>query len=186
MTDNDRIGVQLVASGRAALPVLMRQQMEWTRDCLAARLHTSWTPMLTAVLRDLAGVETQAVFVLATDFSEDAAKRAVLRKCGREVYAQEAVPVAAVLTAEAWNAPDTRGVEPRHNPERVEVIVAFGRTLDGQLHAMANLSMERSPDQRIVPGAWSAVRTEGVTCGLLGYFFEGFMERAAARMAERN
>jgi hypothetical protein len=157
----------------AELAELARSHAEWVSTCLAPGDSRCWRPSL-MVLTRTSGIH---VYVLDVPFNEGAEKRAAMTRIGRELFAAREVPAAAVMSAEAWGAPDRAGgVEPRHHPDRVEVITLAGSTVGGRHALMQRMVIGRDPAGLILPGPWNAPSTEGVEPRLLNQLWAGYFE----------
>jgi hypothetical protein len=151
---------------------------------------TSWMPQLTVLIRDPAGgADAINLYALAVPFNTPQEKAGLLQQIGCELYASQKLPVVAVLSTEAWVAPDAGpGRAPADHPERREVICVHGSTIGGLHMAMRVLPIRRGGNNHIVPGEWGNVETEGVTTKLLNHvwvgFFADFIQQQAARSQE--
>ena len=164
-----------VLVGEQQLVDLMQEQVDWVQRCLETP-HDDWTPQLAVIVKQLPDIAEPKLHLcsLAVNFNEAFEKRHTLESLGRHFYGDETIPVAAVLSSEAWSAPDTPGVEPRHNPLRKEVIQFIGSTLDGKHTAWTHIPVTRAGTS-IVLGEPIEIVTKGVRAPILGHFFRGFL-----------
>lgn len=150
----------------------------WVRDSLADDPDTSWTPTLIVLNLSWPKLEREVhLYVLDVDFNEDEEKHALLYKIARTLYEAKKVPIAAFLTAEAWQSCRREGsprMQPRDDPNRQEIIMVAGLTLGRKLAAMNSLPIRRDHDNRIVPGEFGDLQTQGVESRLLNELFTGF------------
>ena len=123
------------------------------RNSLQAHPSDNWPPTLHVLHRD-GEVEKGDIFVLNVPFNEDAEKREILSLLGMQCAKKKMLVRAVLLTCEAWMAPEgrSRGVEPRHNPQRKEVVICFGSTPMNTQSAIAMCHVTRDADNHIVTG----------------------------------
>lgn len=149
----------------------------WVAECLADRCE-QWAPHLNVLVKTGPSTPWRVwAFSLMTPFTEAKDKHAVLRKIGEQLYRDRVIPGAAILSTEAWLS-SRRDVEPRHDPDRKEVIIVQARTLLGNLCGIARMQIARSADGTIVAGEFEPPAVEGVHCSLLGHLFDGFAAAA--------
>ena len=170
----------------------------WTPDRLAAAVRdaaacargyppsTNFPPALFvhAVNKDKS--LSQELYVLLTDFNEDAEKRDLLRHIGQKCYEEKRAPLAAVLAAECWHSVQRIGtiaphVEPRHDPARQEGLVIMGVALGGAACSIY-VPVTRDGRNHIVPGEAEALVSAGVRVPLLQHLFAGFFDALTAKM----
>jgi hypothetical protein len=139
------------------------------------------TPMLLVLTRDGPNVGlNQMLVALAAPFNEDEEKAETLRHCGRRFCDDRKLPVAAALAGEAWESRqrERKKGEPRHDPEREEVIVVFGTTLSRKNRLFTRAAVTRDVEKTIALGDFSPPDDKGVTVALLDHFWDGFYEAA--------
>jgi hypothetical protein len=88
------------------------------------------------------------MYVMHVPFNEDDEKRAALQQIGAQIAERHDFLTAAVIISEAWRIhrkTDAPRVEPRHAPDREEVIVCFSQSLDRKnaRHAMRPMARIR-------------------------------------------
>jgi hypothetical protein len=137
----------------------------------------SLVPQLLIVGKDMDGEIHLTVCMLAVGFNEDKEKRDALFQVGWKFYENEEVPLAVFLTAEAWLSHERKPhVEPRHDPDKKEVIVIFGLSLNGDHQRMVHIPVRRQNGKMVGGELQSYGEDDKVQCLLLGHFYRGFME----------
>lgn len=176
---------ELLAIDQAGLDAHIDADAAWVRKWLIEEPRTGFRPQLSIqVKRSPSGPIEILPALIDCDFNESEEKRAILFALGRRIYQDRLWPVSAVLASEAWGAPESSssGVQPRHHPERREVIVLFGMTLVERRTASRIIDVTRGPGNVIVPAAETEAAGPGSSSPLLCYFFEGYFEAAAKGM----
>lgn len=162
---------------------LARGQIEWIERCLATGDHDNWTPHVTVRVRTWEGEDHLQMYSLLTGFNTDAEKRSALLRVGATVYESRTVPVAAVLSSEAWLAPQTeRHVQPKDHPDRREVIIVAAINANNSSCALSHMEVRRV-DGLIQPGTFGELQSQGAGFPLLKYVFAGFVQ---AVFSQRN
>ncbi len=132
-----------------------------------------FAPMLTVRVRNSKGEEQPLLIAqMATDCNEWSEKSASLHALGREIHKQKWFPVAFAMAAECWTS--RKEGQPRHDPERREVILIAAGLLGTARRAMATLPVLRDGENRLVPGDWLPIANEGVETRLLDQLLVGF------------
>jgi hypothetical protein len=146
-----------------------------------------WIPHMTVLIVDRKTNEkSTTMFVLDIPFCEGDEKHKAMFGLGRKMYADGEGPLAVVFSSEAWTSPDVKGVEPRHHPERKEVVhvigmAPIGNGRPGMTTKAAVMPLVRQGG-KIVAGALERAQGESRSF-LLEDFYQGFM---AGRLAEVN
>lgn len=158
---------------------LLTTHCKWVRECVAG--SKSWMPHVAVLTRPDPTQPATAggiiLFALALDFNGDEEKRATMLRIGRQLFSEQQIPAAAVMSSEAWTAPDCGpGKRPVDSPERREVITVAGSSMLGIRAVLRSMPITRTADDVIVPGEWSEVLTEGVEPRLLNQIWTGFFE----------
>ena len=123
---------------------------------------------------------------LSIPFNELHEKHEALRNIGRTLYAEQRIPVVAVMSSEAWVSPDPGpGKQPADHPERREAIIVAGSTLGMKHMALRRLFVTRGDADRLVPGEFEPVITEGVVTKLLNQLWAGFFEVVMQKYGDR-
>lgn len=142
-------------------------------------------PMLITVLDRKAGTDKREMGLFAiTSFPEGDEKRKVLFGVGTQAAGKGLRVVAAFLATEAWAKimspaegwrAKRHGVpQPSRCPDRQEVVVLSGRTLDGRL-ALGMSPLERE-GRKARLGEWKlSDPTDGIEDNLLKFFFGGYL-----------
>lgn len=107
------------------------------------------------------------LFVLAVDFDEIEEKFLVLDRIAHSLFEQGLYPAAASLTAEAWYAPHEKGVQPRHNPNRKEVLLTQALAFGGAAYAIKR-DVTRDAQSNKIVGLGEPDGREAVADRLLG------------------
>jgi hypothetical protein len=168
----------------ARLEKAVRDHAAIVTNQLAATADTGLHPSLHVYLLSPGESEvTLSVFVLAVPFDTPEEKE-LLYKLGRGCYEQMRLPVAATLASTAWTLQVERDApapaDLSTHPDRKEVLVAFGGTLQGQHTGVLEAPAERTPDGHLKAGPWGEY-SPGVEVGLLGRFFHGFFSEPEHR-----
>jgi hypothetical protein len=82
--------------------------------------------------------------------------------------------LAIFLSTEAWLS-HKREMEPRHDPDKEEVIVIFGLSLNGEHQSMVHIPVSRENGKLIAGAAQSYGEDCKVECFLIRHFFLGFV-----------
>lgn len=160
----------------AELAELAKAHTNWITDVLTTSPRKGWTPTIAVKTRDgPAGPGGIWMHVLDVPFNEPAEKRAALFGLGRLLYQQQVIPAGAVMSTEAWCAPDVPGRFPADHPERLECVVLFGSSLGGRHCIMQRMVISRDPSDVILPGVWEPPGTEGEAV-LLQRLWAGYFE----------
>ncbi len=147
--------------------------MVCTRKVLEAGL-TRFAPTIAVRVRNSKGEEQPLIIAqVAMNFNEWKEKSAVLRSVGKKIHEEKWFPVAFSLAAECWVS-NKLGTEPRHDPARREAIMIAAGLLGTRRRAMAQLPVLRDGSNRLVPGDWTGITTEGVETALLDQLLVGF------------
>lgn len=117
---------------------------------------------------------TDLICIIASEFNEEENKRAVMRQIGSQLYASKQFPLAVVLISEAWMSSQTE-TQPRHDPQREEVIVVFGMDCLRKHTAVGIIPFTRGEGKRIIPGEPEPITT-GCTPYILHHLFDAFTE----------
>lgn len=110
----------------------MQLHMDFAKEILKDGDKDGFMPTMSVNTIDAAGTRKTTLVAIATDFNEHEDKHAIFRQAGEMFYAQERVPLAAVLISEAWSAIIPKGepmCQPRNHPDKKEVIVVMGMRL---------------------------------------------------------
>lgn len=98
-------------------------------------------------------IEALAVAV-AKDFNEHDEKLSFMKQVGAKLMYDKMAPVAMFLASEAWMSHQRREspgpfIQPRHDPERKEVIMIAGRTTQGDCKAIVIIGLHRDGEDRM-------------------------------------
>jgi hypothetical protein len=175
MTEKEHQGLTMPVE---RLEELMREQWQLLSQHLLEERPKSVMPALLLVLKDSPEAEEERVLLaLAVPFNEDEEKRPLLRRIGQQVHEARQFPVAALLTSEAWVAPEqTPHVQPRDNPERREALIFCGSTLNFESRLLTVPVRRDAEDRMIQDGEPEMLQAEA---RLLAQFFTGFFEKTA-------
>lgn len=135
------------------------------------------SPMLLALYRGTPRGPLQCdLFSLLVPFNEADEKREALEDQGRTFYCNRLIPVAVCLVTEAWVVRGGPGelpvTEPRHDPRRVEQVIAAGTTIDGKVSFFCARPLQRRANVAAWAGEW--VEGKAASFPLLNHFWRGF------------
>lgn len=149
--------------------------------------HDAWRPQLMVMTKRRPHDKEWSgnIYVLDVPFNEAADKRAAMQRIGGDLYRQQLIPGAATMSTEAW-ASQKRGMEPRLDPDRREVVTVQGRTFIGRRTAWSTMAIGRDSNGMIVPGEFEPIVTEGVQTGLLDQLFRGFAEAGTEAILKKG
>lgn len=143
------------------------------------------TPQFTILTRDMDGTEGMVIAMLAVDFNEDHEKQMVLTSLGKKMYDEQKFPLAVSLISEGWMAPQEKGVQPRDNPEKKEVVMAAIANADNSLSRMICHFVKRDEqDMMSLDAEHKPEDIKAIRMPILGYFWRGFLSKALSRMKE--
>ena len=155
---------------------LFAEEMEIAQNHVKSTKSESILPRFVVTGQAGAGQpHTMRVFVLDVSFNDTDAKHKLFKDLGARCYAEKFCPLAGFLTTEAWLSKQT-DVQPRKDPQRQEVVIICGRSIDGQ-DCMAIAPVFRDTGNVIRLGKFndSYAETESL---ILKNFFESFMATA--------
>jgi hypothetical protein len=169
---------------RADFESRLKQCIDVTVDRLSDKPE-SLIPQLVIVGKSMSGEVGLTVCMLAVDFNEDNEKRGTLFGMGYKFYENEEVPLAIFLATEAWLS-HKKGMEPRQDPDKEEVIVIFGLSWNGEHQSMVHIPVSRE-NGKLIAGAVQTHEADGkVECFLLRHFFQGFVAHWAEKVGLRD
>lgn len=159
-------------------------QADWLTKSLKDGTHDSWTPHLTVILRDEAGVQSLQMFSLHLPSNSVEDKARAVAWCGRkvseDVIARRLLVLGIVFTCETWRSTKTDR-KPEADPERGEGLLVVAQSCDNRcVISSAEVTRVRG---MLRPGAFA--RHEGQSSlPLLRHFWEalaGSLSRYLAR-----
>lgn len=169
------------------LPAEMKLQMDWVEKCLQDGSVEQWRPTIVPIYFTAADPELQrAVFVLDVPFNEHHEKLAAIETVTQKlVNVGDSTPavVGVVLTSEAWLSSTSgaaRRCEPRHDPDRSEVIICTGLLMRQSVCGLARLPVSRR-DGFIQPASFSGIQFEGAQSHLLVEFFRSYARQVGQK-----
>ena len=123
---------------------------------------------------------TQVWCQLAVNFNEDDEKRSALLHVAKDLVARKKIVLGAVLISEAWLAMQKKGphIEPRHDPDRQEILVAMGSKLANRFSLLANIPIARVRGLMRPCSGWQWEDGK-VNSPLLQFFFDQYCSLAA-------
>ena len=155
---------------------LLAAEIEFTQKLVNDMKPESLLPRFVVTGQEGSGQPNQTrVYGLDVSFNDADEKQKLFKELGARCYSEKFCPLAAFLTTEAWLSEQT-DVQPRKDPQRQEVVIVTGRSIDGQ-DCMANAPVFRDTGNIIRLGKFndSYAETESL---ILKTFFESFMETA--------
>lgn len=141
-------------------------------------------PHLTVLTVDpFSGEEENICCIFDINFTEAGEKRAALAKIAREIYDRKHVPLVAVLSSEAWLAPEAGNLMPSQSPRRDEVIIVSALTIQRKCKfTFSRVSRLRG---NIVCGAFEE-HSEGAEAPILERFYLDYFQPIQGKVVERN
>lgn len=147
----------------------------------------SFTPHLIVEAKTGPDAEPElCVFVLAVDFNEDDEKRAILKQIGRSFWDSKKFPIGIVLCSECWvaeRAVEAPHIEPRHDPNRREALVAFSLSMCRRIAMTISSPVDRC-DGKIAAGQFGELQRDSQNY-LLHAFYDGFYEVGKQRLVDQ-
>jgi hypothetical protein len=155
---------------------LLATEIESTQKLVGDMKPESLLPRFVVTGQEAQGQPHQTrVYGLDVSFNDADAKQKLFKDLGARCYAEKFCPLAAFLTTEAWLSKQT-DVQPRKDPQRQEVVIICGRSIDGQ-DCMAIAPVFRDTGNVIRLGKFNDNYAETESL-ILKTFFESFMETA--------
>jgi hypothetical protein len=96
------------------------------------------------------GERELVISAMAVAFNEEAEKAQALFNVGQMLRQKQQAPMAVFMISEAWFAKGPREIEPRHNPERREVLAIFGTDITFEQRMIADADITRGPENKII------------------------------------
>ena len=153
---------------------LLANEIEATEKLVKHMRPTSLLPRFVVIGQEGEGQpQTTRVFALDVSFNDNDAKHKLFKSLGARCYAEKFCPLAAFLTTEAWLSKQT-DVQPRKDPDRQEVAIISGRSIDGKQDCMAVAPIFRDTGDIIRLGKFNSGFAETQSL-ILKTFFESFM-----------
>lgn len=159
----------------------MRSQVQMAQACAGQDeiipqftiVHTSGTDLFS---------KATALYACAVNFNEDHEKLAMVEWIANDLAKQKQIPLAAFLLSEAWQAMMRKGdphIEPRHAPDRIEVVVLCGLYITAEKRLVAKFSrgpLQRDPSGKIRKFDMCAPIADGTKFCLGEKLFAAFFE----------
>lgn len=158
---------------------------EWVADCLKDP-HESWMPHVFVWGKSHPDESwSAAVYTLAIAFNDDEEKRHALRKIGSQLFRDQVLLGAVILSSECWvtqGLPGQPHVEPRHDPNRREAVIVQGMTFLSRACGHTKAFVTRGPNNELQCGAFSSVQTDGLTLKLPAILFDSWARAGLATL----
>lgn len=124
------------------------------------------------------GEKNFVVCALDVPFNEESEKASILFNIGRRHFKERLAPIYCFLITEAWFAFGKRadGIEPRHRPDRLEVVAVFGSGIVFAKSALADAKITRGPGNKIVLDP-SFRDHPGASTPILGHYLRGYLHQ---------
>lgn len=161
-------------------------------DCARQRVSEcpkSIMPFLYVHTMEADGQTGLAVCALAVDFNEAHEKSDTLSAVGRRFFRESKLPMAIALVSEAWQSrwvPGTPKVEPRHDPNRREVVHVCASSLGERLNAYWRQPVRRENGCIVADGEFESPAYADVRFPVLRHFYRGFFETVMAKQGARQ
>lgn len=122
------------------------------------------------------------LIAIADGFNDSNEKRQLLRNLGRKFYKDMEVPCAVFMASEAWTSVKIKenlndGLMPSQDPDRKEVLIISGRTMEGECKVGVSIPVRRD-DKNIMrrDGENAVFKNSNIEMALLNQFLIGFFE----------
>jgi hypothetical protein len=176
----------------------LQAELERIQSLLHDTRESTYLPHVVVEAKHRYTSESQGLILLvASGFPNASGKYAILEVLGATCYRENLLPLAIYVSSESWLSHDLRynargGLWPRHDPNRREVLVVMGGTVDGRMNG-ALFEIDRASQQEplrlaevsVLPYEEGAETTIHESA-LIDAFYRGYLFAAAERVARQN
>jgi hypothetical protein len=138
--------------------------------------HKDWMPKLEVMTEEPPHTtEKRWLFAMACPFNEDAEKKFTLEKVAAQLVEARQLPLAIILSAEAWSAPEAKGVKPRHHSLRREIMMIMAEGVGvGKNRAFLAADIVRANGAITIPTGFGPIERDAEPY-IFRHFWTGFL-----------